>query len=851
MKAEGLRLKAEGQTTPGRTKYGVPVAESISIDRINGDEDEYGFECLKREGLRLVQELSGNVWTDYNNHDPGVTILDQICYALTDLIYRTDFPVADFLTADNGQIDFGAQALHPPEEILPCRPATCDDYRKLIFDRLPEISNVWLSRSTDTSGSGLFSIAVRLGPDAARHENEVVEKVRRVYSQARNLCEDLAGITVVKEEECELHARIEVAGGGEPADILAGIYHACSMHIAAGIRPHRLDESLASGLALDELFDGPATGHGIVWDSELDKDGEEILIADLFAVIKGVAGVNNVKRLWLRKGGQDYFDAIENGRETAMLRLYIPAQPEDIGVRLESASGRDLLVPFQEFRTRFNDLDFMHRSLRLSPDDLSAVYPPPHGVRRNLQDYYSIQNQFPAVFGINAYGVPESAPDDVKARAAQLKGYLLLFDQIMANFTANLQQVGKLFAGDQSGCRTYFSQVVENKGNPPLDQIYPKDPAQALTALIHQYDACHDRKSRILDYLLALYGETFPQHTLRNFTKYAAPHESEEALLNAKMAYLRSVLTVGRDRGGAFDYTEDPGNMGNVAGFKQRISLLLGFNDFLHRSLTRSIARHKLHLRAVPADVTTDDGEARFAVVPATIDVEQEFESVPLIIAAKSVGAELLLEECRALLPGLDAVFPEQLLRSGVSLDNFRMAEQRDTGAVSVVFRDEDAGGWRNLALFPDVESAITTINALRRLCIQLNIESEGVHIVEHILLRPMAAPQHRETVDTDFYSFRMSLLFPAWSARCHDSKFREMAEHVVRMNVPAHICPDIYWLDFQSMGRFEQLHKEWLERKCAGSGYAQLDNAACRVIDFLCRYRGADREKGGKPAHG
>jgi hypothetical protein len=831
------------------------VAESISIDRKNSDKDEYGFECLKREGLRLVQELSGNVWTDYNHHDPGVTILDQVCYALTDLIYRTDFPVADFLTGDDGQIDFGAQALHPPEEIFPCRPATFDDYRKLILDRLPEINNVWLSQSTDADGSGLFRIAVRLGPDAARHENEVVERVRRVYCQARNLCEDLAGVTVVKEEECELHARIEVTGGAEPADVMAGIYHACSMHIASGIRPHRLDESLASGLTLDELFDGPATEHGVVWDSELDNDGEEILIADLFAVIKEVAGVNNVKRLWLRKGGQDYFDAIENERETAMLRLCIPARPEEIGVRLESASGRDLSVPFKEFRARFNDLDFMHRSLRHSPDDLSAVYPLPQGVRRNLQDYYSIQNQFPAVFGINAYGVPESAPDDVKARAAQLKGYLLLFDQIMANYTANLQQIGKLFAGGQTGCQTYFSQVVENKGNPPLDRIYPEDPARTLTALIHQYDACHDRKSRVLDYLLALYGETFPQHTLSSFTRYAVPHEIEEALLSAKTAYLRSVVTVGRDRGGAFDYSEAPSNMGNVAGFKQRISLLLGFNDFLHRPLTQSIARHNLHLKAVPADKAADGDMPWFALTPATIDVEQEFESVPLIIAAKAVDVELLLEECRGLLPGLDAIFPEQLLRSGVSLDNFRMAEQRDKGAVSVVFKDENAGAWRNLALFPGVASAINTVNALRRLCIQLNVASEGVHVLEHILLRPMAAPQHRETAAADFYSFRMSLLFPAWSARCHDRKFREMAEHVVRMNAPAHIFPDIYWLDFQSMSRFERLYKEWLERKCAGAGHVQLDAAASQIIDFLCRccgtWRPVDREKEAGTAHG
>ena len=33
----------------------------------------------------LLQELCGETWTDYNLHDPGVSILEQLCYGLTDL----------------------------------------------------------------------------------------------------------------------------------------------------------------------------------------------------------------------------------------------------------------------------------------------------------------------------------------------------------------------------------------------------------------------------------------------------------------------------------------------------------------------------------------------------------------------------------------------------------------------------------------------------------------------------------------------------------------------------------------------------------------------------------------------
>ena len=40
---------------------------------------------LREMGIEEIQKLSGKIWTDFNLHDPGVTILEQLCYALTDL----------------------------------------------------------------------------------------------------------------------------------------------------------------------------------------------------------------------------------------------------------------------------------------------------------------------------------------------------------------------------------------------------------------------------------------------------------------------------------------------------------------------------------------------------------------------------------------------------------------------------------------------------------------------------------------------------------------------------------------------------------------------------------------------
>ena len=64
------------------------------------------FEELLEEGIFHIQNFSGDNWTDYNYHDPGITILEQICYAITDLGYKSNFPVEDLLMVGVDNYDF-------------------------------------------------------------------------------------------------------------------------------------------------------------------------------------------------------------------------------------------------------------------------------------------------------------------------------------------------------------------------------------------------------------------------------------------------------------------------------------------------------------------------------------------------------------------------------------------------------------------------------------------------------------------------------------------------------------------------------------------------------------------------
>jgi len=97
---------------------------------LTSDQD---YTFLRSAGLNYIEGLGSKLWTDYNEHDPGITILEALCFAITELGYRTGLPMQDLLTDSNGTIS-SSQTLYTARNILTQSPLNIDDYRKLLVD---------------------------------------------------------------------------------------------------------------------------------------------------------------------------------------------------------------------------------------------------------------------------------------------------------------------------------------------------------------------------------------------------------------------------------------------------------------------------------------------------------------------------------------------------------------------------------------------------------------------------------------------------------------------------------------------------------------------------------------------
>src|SRR5215218_5049220 len=107
------------------------MADPVVINKKNPLSPAEDYDFLRLEGIKHIEKLAGNIWTDYNAHDPGITLLEALCYAITDLAYRTNSDMKDLIAPEKLTYDYWDTIFCTAKNILPCNPVTITDYRKM------------------------------------------------------------------------------------------------------------------------------------------------------------------------------------------------------------------------------------------------------------------------------------------------------------------------------------------------------------------------------------------------------------------------------------------------------------------------------------------------------------------------------------------------------------------------------------------------------------------------------------------------------------------------------------------------------------------------------------------------
>lgn len=793
-------------------------------------------------GLEHVQRLSGLVWTDYNVHDPGVTTLELLCYALTDLSYRASLPIEDLLSSSEGGARPLSEQFFTPGQVLRARPFTTADFRKLLID-CPGVKNAWIADPavvyfvdpltgrllpTRPAGAGVREVRLRglhrariaameERPTEERKAELIREATRRLHAN-RPLGEDFVAVEMVETQGFRLCGRLELAPAADPTRVEAEILYRVQGYLdplvprytLAEIREKRRPDG--SRWAVEEIFAGPALDHGFIDEDELAAAElrTTIHLSDIIGIVMGVEGVRAARDLVLQP--DDAAGALADPWAVKVAPGHLPVLLRDrcrlaydidgVPVGTSRAAVEELVQA-----TTTKDLE------RLEHREGGDLAPPP-GRDRGTGVYYSFQNHFPALYGLSDAGVPSGADDQRRAQALQLKGYLSFFDQVMADDCAQLSHVRDLFSFDPQARRTYFAKVVDSFRECGRILGHPRDgPAEAgkdedldaltdvaLRDMVEDEAAGVERRNRFLDHLIARFGERFHDYANLMRAKFGA---GAAGMIEPKCQFLREYPGIGADRALGYDHTlqrpEDLWNTDNISGLERRLSRLLDIANASRRNLS---------------DVTFDV----YAQADATPGDQFRFR------VRHRITEKILLSGSTFYSTSDDAIAEmREALRVAQSAEGY---ERKVASDGTFYFNVVDPTGEVVARRIEYFESEAARDGAVADLIayVREHYSGEGMYVIENILLRPDPAQpldpflpvpadvRGAEEAEDDPYSYRLHVILPAFAGRFRDMDFRRFVERTIRLEVPAHVLPKICWIDAAAMARFEKAYREWLQ---------------------------------------
>lgn len=159
-------------------------------------EDNY-YKYLQDVSLERLEQLCWKLWTDYNVHDPGITIADYFNYALFELNYRLEFPFENYLLDSSRRVvPFDQKGLLSKEELFTKNIVTENDYEKLFVSEFRTLKKcvVRLNRRTR-----LYDVFIELQESTESigfDTTHLIDDIKRTYHKNRNLCENLGKVLV-------------------------------------------------------------------------------------------------------------------------------------------------------------------------------------------------------------------------------------------------------------------------------------------------------------------------------------------------------------------------------------------------------------------------------------------------------------------------------------------------------------------------------------------------------------------------------------------------------------------------------------------------------------------------------
>ncbi|RAX12946.1 hypothetical protein [Photorhabdus bodei] len=516
-------------------------------------KDDITFDALLAQAKTVIEQQSGQCWSNTSENDPGITLLEACCYGASDLAYRHTLPLKDLLTPKPEEQTLG-DGIFPqefgPQQTLTCGPITAEDYRRALLDlhssdtvnetnegyfffndvqliREPENQRYqyWYNKekreySFKNSGSD-SQLALRgnywlyLLPSRETETNKTLaeERLKTFLKDNRNLGEFISKIIWLQPADLPLQIDIELEDNViDFADIFAQIYMTAEQMVLAKPERYTTQAMKDQGHCHEEIFSGPYLHHGWIPTLPQAKNytGATILnLSHLVNRLLAIKGIQSVTRLalahhdttitplsddnWSWKIAQGYYPRLWGNDPLALITSITSANNP---LTIIAKGGVKIGVSKQDVEKQL----ITEPLINTQPELLHW------GKYRKVLDYYPVSNKLPT-----CYGLQTNKPT---SQQVQLHQFMLPFEQMLANGCAELALLPKLLAFKQRGETIHGMQWPFKTGTVSHrvhQQVIP-DLTEKLSRDSQIYIDNHIQKSNyikeatILNYLLGYFG---------------------------------------------------------------------------------------------------------------------------------------------------------------------------------------------------------------------------------------------------------------------------------------------------------------------------------------------------------
>ncbi|MDR6920356.1 hypothetical protein [Chryseobacterium sp. 2987] len=673
---------------------------------------------------------------------------------------------------------------------------------------------------------------ITLMKDKKTTVDRTFRNIQQKLHQNRNLTEDFLCVETIKSVEISFCVDVELEAETNAVEAMAQIQMAIEKILNPPVRFYTLSQLMEQGLSSTEIFLGPKLEHGFLNDDELRKARlpGSIHASDIIAAImeiKGIASVENLLMTAYNSLGQPI-----TGSMNQKWCLHLSGEEKPL-----FSAGKSKILLFQKnipfllsensqmmVDQKVQQLKAQIRNYKLY--SVQSDLPVPKGQFYQLNEYYSIQEEFPVNYGLGANEISDKAPEKRKAQVKQLKAYLHFYDQLLADFFSQLYQAKNILGTDPISY-TYFPNYLDKNPKTGKDfyakEVYRTDFKNALLNGESEFDISleesqtvfNDRRNRALDHLMARFSESFNDYV---FMMYKVSQDSggmgemsfqPHDLIQDKEAFLKNYAEISSERGLGIDYLnakingdefnyQDFWKGDHRGGYEKRTARLLGINN--------------LGLR----DIATEDEVQTQWTLPVKIDQK----SVVCEIVKPSVDLEEKWKWTQQNLLNTEVYFIDKrtytvtnkITKKKEKEDRFFIYLGNDPKKIATI--DKTFKSYDEASKF------------LYQLIQALNEAYENFYCLEHILLRPFPPFNHdeedllsvclkddcKDEANNDPYSFKATIVLPGYLSRFKNMTFRRYAEQIFRQEAPAHVLLKICWVGYEDMLNFQKAYKNWIE---------------------------------------